>query len=298
VSQPPSPPPPTPPEVRILNAPAAPWNDVYHGFLRTPWWGALAAIAGLWFVLNVIFALLYLAIGGIANLRPGSFLDAFDFSVQTFGTIGYGAMYPTTTASNLLVDFQAMLSLVLTALATGLVFAKFARTTARIAFTRQAVIAPMDGVPTLMVRVGNERGNRIVDTQLRIVMVRTERTQEGMLFYKMYDLKLVRERSPALTRSFVLMHRIEPGSPLYGETPESIKEKEVEVSVVVAGTDDTSLQPIYAGQTYTDDQIVWGARHADVLHEDPDGALVLDLAKFHTLEPTQRTDDFPYPRPG
>src|SRR5437667_4657378 len=31
--------------------------------------------------------------------RPGSLRDAFFFSVQTMGTIGYGAMYPTATGA-------------------------------------------------------------------------------------------------------------------------------------------------------------------------------------------------------
>jgi inward rectifier potassium channel len=153
----------------------------------------------------------------------------------------------------------------------------------------------MDGVPTLMLRLGNERSNRIIEATVRVSIVRTERTKEGMLFYKMYDLALSRERSPALSRSWTAMHPITPASPLHGYTPERLKKDEVELFVTVSGVDDTSLQPVHARHKYTDEAIIWGARHADVLSEDPDGILVLDLARFHELTPTERTADFPYP---
>lgn len=60
-----------------------------------------------------------------------------------------------------------MVGLLLTALVTGLVFAKFSRSAARVSFSQWATIAPMDGVPTLMIRVGNDRNNRIIEAELR-----------------------------------------------------------------------------------------------------------------------------------
>lgn len=283
-------------EVRVVNAPPSPLRDVYHLFLRASWPVALGVITAAYAALNAVFALGFLATGGIANARPGSFVDAFDFSVQTMGTIGYGAMAPVSRAANVLVDLESLVSLTATALATGLLFSKFSRPTVRVAFSRRAVISPVDGVPTLMVRIGNERGNRIMDTELRMILTRTEITREGSLFYRMLDLKLVRDRAPALTRSFLVMHRIEPGSPLYGATPASLRAEEAELNVAVAGTDDVSLLPVYAGATWMDADLAWGARHADVLSERPDGTMVLDVSKFHDIEPTEPTPAFPYPR--
>ena len=236
-----------------------------------------------------------MAIGGVAHARPHVFSDAFYFSVQTMGTIGYGAMYPETRAANLLVVMESVTGLLVTAVATGLVFAKFSLATSRIVFAERAVVGPMDGVPTLMFRLGNERSNRIIEATVRVSMVRTERTREGMLFYRMYDLALTRERSPALSRSWTAMHPISPASPLWGQTPASLKRDEVELFVTVSGTDDTSLQLVHARHKYTDEAIVWGARHADVLSEAPDGVLVLDLRRFHEITPTEPTPDFPYP---
>jgi inward rectifier potassium channel len=282
--------------VTVIGAPHQRFRDVYYLFLRISWWWAIAWIVGIYLALNAVFAAVYLALGGVVNVRPHSFWDAFCFSVQTMGTIGYGSMYPTSVAANVVMVAESVVSLLVTALATGLVFAKFSRSGARVAFSKHAVIGPMDGVPTLMVRVGNERGNSILEATIRVALIRTERIKEGTVFYRLIDLKLTRDRSPAMARSWTVMHPIDAESPLHGMTPESAAKDEVEVLANVVGTDDTSLQPVHARRTYTDKEILWGARHADVLSEDKEGRLILDVREFHNVTPTAPIDGFPYPR--
>jgi inward rectifier potassium channel len=80
-------------------------------------------------------------------------------------------------------------------------------------------------------------------------------------------------------------------------TPESAAKDEVELHVNLVGTDDTSLQPVHARRTYNDREILWGARHADVLSEDAQGRIVLDVRQFHHVTPTTPIEGFPYPRP-
>lgn len=290
--------PPTTPEqqIAVVGAQRTTLRDFYHLFLRARWSLALAWIVAAYLALNALFALAYCVTGGVAHARPGSFFDAFCFSVQTMGTVGYGSMYPASAAANVVVIAESVTSLVVTALATGLVFAKFSRSTGRVAFSRHAVIGPMDGVPTLMLRVGNERGNLILEATVRVSLLRTEKTREGVVFYRMYDLVLSRERSPAMTRSWTVLHPIQPNSPLFGATPQSVEKDEVELLVTVVGVDDTSLQPVHARHRYEHQDMVWGARHADILHERPDGSLFVDMRKFHELLPTEPTEVFPYPQ--
>jgi inward rectifier potassium channel len=286
-------------EVRIVGAKRVEFGDWYHVFLRATWSALLAFIAGAFLFLNLVFAWLYVVVGGVANARPHSLVDAFYFSVQTMGTIGYGAMYPASNGANVLVVAESVVSLIVTALATGLVFSKFARPIGRVAFSRYAAIAPMDGVPTLMIRVGNERRNSIVEAQARVAIMRTTRTIEGQVFYKMFDLILVRDRSQAVTRSWTVQHRIDEASPLFGATPESLKAEDAEILITLSGTDDTSYQPVHARRTYEQNEILWGARHADVLSETPDGNMILDVRRFHEMVITEPTATFPYPKaPG
>jgi inward rectifier potassium channel len=280
--------------IRVVGAEPTPLRDFYHALLRLPWWVTIAAISGVFLLANALFALAFSVVGGIQHAANGSFASAFFFSVQTMGTIGYGAMYPDSTAANVLVVAESITGLTLTALATGLVFAKFSRSTALIMFTRQAVISPMNGVPTLMFRLGNQRGNQIVDARIRVVMVRTEQLPEGGTFYRMLDLKLQRARTLTLSRSWTVLHTIDADSPLWGETPDSCAAKEVELQVLVVGVDDITMQTVHGGHRYFAREIVWGARLSDVLAETPDGNMLLDLRKFHDVQPTARTPAFPY----
>ncbi len=281
-------------EVRVIGGGQDGLGDLYHRFLRMGWWAAIATIACGYLALNAVFAALYLLTGGIANAAPGSFLDAFFFSVQTMGTIGYGGMAPVTRLANALVVAESVTGMLVIALATGLVFARFSQTRARVAFSSRAAIAPMDGVPALMMRVGNQRRrNNIVDATFRLTLVRTVRTAEGVSVYRSFELPLVRERATALARSWMVLHRIEAGSALHGETPESLASADAELTLTVTGVDDTSLQPIHAGHTWLARDVVFGARLADIITETPD-VLIMDLRRFHDLMPSAPTPEFPY----
>ena len=282
----------------IVGASPHPLRDAYHSLLRMPWWGVLVTIAGMMLVANAVFGGLYTWSGGISGARAGSFRDAFFFSAQTIGTVGYGAMYPTSTTANTLVVAESIVGVIVTALATGIVFARFSQTTSRLMFMSRVCIGPMDGVPTLMLRVGNDRQSTILEATIRIVMTRTEVTKEGMTFYRLIDLPLVRDRSLAISRSWTVMHVIDEKSPLFGLDPESCKLQEVEITASVVGTDDTSLQPVHARRRYEAKDLLWGARPADVLSELPDGRLQLDVRKFDVTMPTQPTETFPYPKAG
>jgi inward rectifier potassium channel len=269
----------------VVGAPPRTIRDAYHFLLAAPWWVDLALIAGAFLLANVVFALGYVAVGGVGNARPGSFADAFFFSIETMATIGYGEMFPASTTAHVLVSFEAVFGLVVTALATGLVFAKFSIVRPRVVFARKAVITPVDGVPTLMVRVGNQRGNFIAEVEVRLALMRTEISREGRTFYRMRDLTPVRSRAPAFSRGLTVMHTIDAGSPLAGATAESLRACDAELLVTLMGIDGTTGQYVHARCSYLDDEILFGHRYADVLSELPDGRMLLDLRHFNEVEP-------------
>ncbi len=283
-------------EVDVIGVPRRAALDLYHALLRLPWKGTLAVIVLGFLGLNVVFGSLYWYFGGVAHAEPGSFPQSFFFSVETMATIGYGEMYPQGVAAHVLVVVESVVSLVVTALSTGLVFAKFSLPISRLVFASRVTIAPMDGVPTLMLRVGNSRRSTIVEAQIRVAVVRTEITLEGTKFYRMYDLKLVRDRSPAVNRTWNVLHRIDESSPFFGLDPEAAAKWEIELMVSITGVDDTSLQPAHGRHRYVDREIVWGARPADMLSEEPNGRITLDLRQFDKIVPTKPTATFPFPR--
>ena len=282
-------------EIRVVGAKKSLVGDWYHELLLMKWFHLLGAVFIAFLIINALFAVGYVISGGVFHMRPHSYEDAFYFSAQTMGTIGYGAMYPESRGANLLVVAESFVSVLMTALSTGLIFTKFARPLGRVAFSRQATISLMEGVPTLMFRLGNERQNTIVEGTVHVSYSRTITTAEGMRFYKMLDLKLSRDRSPAIAKSWTILHHIDETSPLRGATPESLAAEDAELLVSLAGMDDTSYQPVHARHTYEAPEILWGMRHVDILSEDGDD-VVLDLSHFHEVAPTIATDAFPYPR--
>jgi len=202
-------------------------RDLYLHLLAAPWLRVLAIFVSVFLVTNALFALGYVAgTDSIENARPGSFVDAFFFSVQTMATIGYGKLAPRTLYANVLVTVEVLIGVVGLAIATGLAFAKFSRPTARVLFSGRVVIAPHEGVPSLMFRMANARGNNIVEAQLHVVLAREETTREGEAMRRFHDLRLLRPQTALFTLSWTAIHPITDGSPLAGATPEDLERHE------------------------------------------------------------------------
>jgi inward rectifier potassium channel len=262
------------------------WNDLYHALLTLPWPRFIGLLALTYLLLNALFALIYLTGGdGIANARPGSFMDAFFFSVQTTATIGYGGMYPKTAYANLIVTVETIVGLFWITLSTGLMFARFSRPTARVLFSRVAVVAPHNGVPTLMFRAANQRGNQILEAQMRLTLVRNVMTSEGEFMRRFYDMELERSQTPLFALTWLVLHPIDDRSPLYGMTIDELAEVEAELVVTLLGTDETFSQTIHARHSYIASEILWNRRFADILTRTPDGRRAVDYQYFHEVLP-------------
>jgi len=259
-------------------------RDAYHTFLRLRWSTSIALIAAGFFFVNLVFALAYYVVGGVEGMHR-SFFDALVFSVQTLGTIGYGVMYPKTHGAQIVMIIESITSIVVIALATGLVFTKFARATARVAFSPTAVITQHDGKRTLMFRVGNLRSNTIVEAQLHVTAAMTHKMPEGGTFYKMHDLKLVRDRMSGMRRGWAVMHVIDETSPLHDLTAEDLAARELELDISLIGLDDVMMQTVHANHVYRDDEIKVGHRFVDTMRSLPNGDMVLDLRNFNLTTP-------------
>jgi inward rectifier potassium channel len=262
-----------------------PLQDLYHWLLVVSWPTFLGLAAGGFFLGNALFAGIYLLRpGSIAGSRPG-FSDAFFFSVHTMATIGYGTMSPATVWAHLVVVVEALCGLFLFAVVTGLTFAKFSRPTARVLFSRVAVIAPRDGVPCLMFRMANERGNQIVEARLHAALALDGRTAEGEAVRRIMDLRLLRERTPMFALTWTAVHPIDEASPLYGLPPAALAAGGGQIIVSLTGLDDTLAQTVYARHVYGHAEVQRGMRFADILHVAADGRRRIDFGRFHDTQP-------------
>ncbi len=264
-----------------------PWfGDLYHRILTIGWASFFAAALAGYIAANIIFALLYLAQpGAIANARPGTFADAFFFSVETISTIGYGQMVPATLYANLVMTAESAVGLLFVALATGLVFARFSRPTARVLFSRVAVIGPHNGQPTLSVRIANVRHNQILAAEVTMTLVRDEISAEGDRRRRFYDLHLTRQRSPVFALTFTVMHEIDRSSPLRDTDADALAAVNAELVVTASGIDETLVARVHARTSYLPHEILWNRRFVDILGWTTDGRRVIDYRRFHDTEP-------------
>ncbi len=267
------------------------WRDPYHLLLIIPWLGFVALVSAAYLLLNTIFALAYLAGGDCLNgARTGSFSDAFFFSVQTLASIGYGAIHPKTFYANSIVTLEAIASLLLIAVVTGLAFARFSRPVAKVLFSNFIIVTTDNLQPTLMFRVANERHNFILEANAQAYLIIDEQTAEGSFIRRIHELKLLRHRTPSLFLSWTIMHRIEPDSPLYGLTAADLRQRQANISVLVSGVDETVAYTINARHNYIPEEILFDYRFVDIIHKSENGDRYFDYSLFHDVKAAESTD--------
>jgi inward rectifier potassium channel len=168
---------------------------------------------------------------------------------------------------------------------TAVMFARLSRPSARFVFSNVAVVLKYDGVPTLMFRTANQRGNQVLDASVTVTLARRATSLEGITMRRFDELQLVRSRTSLFALSWSIMHRIDEDSPLYGVTPEMMADADMEIVVLLSGRDDVLADTIYARHAYSPEHILWDRRFVDVLSVSPQGRPIVDLALFHDTEP-------------
>jgi inward rectifier potassium channel len=265
-----------------VNATKYDWRDIYHLILTFSWPRFAALVLGMWVLINLFFATLYL-LGGrcIAELSPGSFSDAFFFSVETLATVGYGHAYPDTLYGHWVTTLEIMVGLFGIAVMTGLIFVRFSRPTARIMFSNVAVIAPFDGLPTLMVRLANLRHHAMVEAEFRLLFMRTELTKEGEDVRRFYPLRLQFDHLISVPAALTLRHVIDETSPLFGLTPQDMKLADCRMLASIVCVDPVMQAPVQSQTEYICEQLTWNRRFAEIYTEDSVGRYTVDYSKFH-----------------
>jgi len=251
------------------------WREPYVFALAIPWPALLALIAGLYLAINLLFAALYrldpAGIGGGAAPRA-SFAEAFFFSVQTLGSIGFGVLHPVSLYANLLVSAESLCGLLFVAITTGLAFARFARSNARFRFSESAVVFAYNGEPTLCFRLANERGNSIREARLRAFLAVDEISREGHRLRRLRPLVLQRDEGVAFLLVWTALHRIDATSPLHGLSPAELSRLQAEVVVAFSGVDETIERSVHAQAHWLVEQLRFGYCFADILEDQPSGA--------------------------
>jgi inward rectifier potassium channel len=264
------------------------WGDLYHRSMTIYWPVFFGSAALIFVLLNAVFAFLFWLgdkpIANVADNLPLP-LSLFYFSIETLATVGYGDMHPQTNYGHVVATVEIFTGMSFLAVMTGLIFARFSRPRARFVFALHPVVTLYQGQPTLMIRIANARHNAISQATAQLWLFRLERTKEGDVFRRYYELKLDRKEHPMFLLSWTLLHVIDESSAFYGMTAEEFTATEGAFIVNVTGVDDNSAQRLYARQIYSGDDIRWRHRYEDITSFSAKGRLVLDYTKFHDVVP-------------
>jgi inward rectifier potassium channel len=268
-----------------LNAKKFDWRDTYHLILTLNWPGFAGLIFGIYLLINLVFAELYLLKPhAVAEMSPGSFSDAFFFSVETLATVGYGHMYPESFYGHLITMLEIMVGMFGLAVITGLIFVRFSRPTARIHFSKVAVIAPFDGVPNLMIRVANLRHQAMVEPEFRMILLRNTITAEGDDVRRFRSLKLDFDHLIAFPAVLTVRHQIDEESPLFGMTPADFQQQDIRIMASIVGVDTVIVAPVQSYGDYNYDQIEWNRRFVEIYDQNEDGNWTVDYGRIDETE--------------
>jgi inward rectifier potassium channel len=259
--------------------------DPYYLANSLTWPAYLLGLVVLYVSVNAVFAFLYwLVPGAVAQARPYSFQDAFFFSIETIGTVGYGEMYPATLYGHVIASTEIVSNLAFVTVLTGLTFVRFSRPRARFVFADRLVVATHKGTPTLMLQIGNGRAGVLMDATAKLNVLLSEVAEDGSALRRIQELRLLRAHIPLFPLSWTLMHALSEESPLVGYDAARVLSKQARVFVTLEAHDPALATTVRDIRTYAPEDICFGARYRDPIAIAGDGLAVLDLRKIGALE--------------
>lgn len=262
--------------------------SIYQSMINMPRWKFSSAIVLFFVLINILFTALYVWLGTknfqgfVANTEWGKIKELYFFSTETFTTVGYGRVNPIGDGVNLVASFEAMTGFLSFAIATGLIYGRFAKPKAFLVFSHHAVIAPFQNKTGLMFRVAPyKNGHVLTDVQLRVTMA-MQVEEGGKVTAQFYTLNLERSRVDSLMMNWTVVHPLDEESPLYGYTPEDMKNADVEIYILIRGFDEVYANTVQQRTSYTFDEIIHNAKFTPMYHESEDGkTTIFELNKLN-----------------
>ncbi|MCA1625618.1 MAG: transporter [Acidobacteria bacterium] len=268
--------------------------SLYHTFLTMSWATFLLLVLLLYFLSNILFGLIYAFLGAEAIVDTSNtptenlFLRGFFFSVQTFATIGYGTIHPVGVIPNLLVTIESYYSMIVTALVTGIVFARFSRPTARIKFSKNAVVAPYQNGKGFMFRLVNMRSSQLIDVSAQVLFSRFVE-EDGVITRQFDNLQLERRMVSFLPLAWTVVHSIDEASPLYGLTHEDLEKSDAEILILLTAIDEGFAQTVHTRTSYKPGEIVWNAKFVNLYNEmNANEPISINIRKLSQIEKVSR----------
>lgn len=263
--------------------------NAFHYLINISWTKFLLIVFAGFVCVNLFFAILY-QLAGIQNLSNAaskdemeSFLNTFFFSVQTFATVGYGGIHPTGIFSNIIASLESMTGILSFALATGLLYGRFSKPSAKIIFSDKAIITSFKEGKALMFRVANSRENILMEMEANAMLTYLDKS-DNRFTRKYYPLKLEIKFIYFFPLPWTIVHPIDEDSPLFGKTAKDLEELEAELLIMVKGFDDSFSQHVITRSSYKHDEIDWDIKFVRAYSTDETGETIVDLERVSETE--------------
>ncbi len=260
------------------------WADPYRIAVDLSWPEFLTGLVGIYVAVISSFAAIYTLVPGcVANARPHAFSDHFFFSLETLATVGYGYMYPATLFGHCVAGLEILTGLAFTAILTGLIFVRFSKPRAKFLFADHPVVTTHNGMPTLMLRIGNGRATILAEARIKISVLVSETSTEGATFRRTHELALVRSSIPVFPLTWTVMHEINEQSPLHGFDAKSYMAADVRLFVSFEARDPTLAVVVHDLRSYGPGDVIYAAKYVDVISVDTDGNTCADMTKISEI---------------
>jgi len=264
---------------------------IYQRLLSLPRWEFISVILIFYFIINLFFTSIYLLIGtgqllGIVSKTPWTrFKEVFYFSTQTFTTVGYGRINPIGDAANLISSLEALTGFLSFAIATGLIYGRFAKPKAYLQFSELALVSPYKEGTALMFRFATYKDKHtLTNAEIKVsVALRVE--ENGKIEYRFYDLVLERYKVDNLPMNWTVVHAIDENSPLQGFNKDDIIAADLELYVLITAFDEVFSSPVLQRTSYTYSEIRFDAKFVPMYRESKDGqTTILEMHKINEFK--------------
>jgi len=264
-------------------------SDLYVYCIDLTWWKFFLLMLTNYIVLNVFFALIYVAIG-IEQITQSKgvffndFLSGFFFSAQTLTTVGYGGIAPIGITANFVAAFEAMIGLLSFSFITGLLYGRFSKAKAALEFSKNLIIRDFKEGKALMFRLMNSRKTVMIEPEIKVTLSISEKNEQGEYKRNFFEMKLEREKIMYLPTIWTLVHEINEASPLYKYSKEEMKNLDAELYILVQYHEETYSQKVYQVISYDFSNVEFDVKFVPSYTFNEEGYTVLDHDKLSQVE--------------
>lgn len=267
-------------------------HEAYNSLINMSWRKFWSIILLSYLAINIFFASIYVALG-IEHIQGETgitardhFFDAFFFSAQTISTVGYGHLSPQGFATSIIAAIESMLGLLTFALATGLLYGRFSRPSAKITYSENILVSPYRDITAYMFRFANFRSNQLIELKIS-VLISINILEDGKVIRRFLPLELERDEINLLTLSWTIVHPITENSPLKELSLQNLIEGQAEFVVMLKAFDDSFSQTVHSRTSYKAEEVVFNAEFDKIISTDENGVAIIAMDKissYHVLE--------------